>query len=516
MVLVLAKCYAPGDVQQSRQQAPLPSGRPQASHSLPTCSLRVYDTPLEAFHQAGYGGEDAAGSAAAADGMDAANGTPAAVAHQPAGQRTPAQPPGAQQQQQQQGDSLSPALRLQCGELLYDYCWFSGMTAADPASCCLATTGRAQPVHLWDALSGEEGGPQGPASLAGLRLRGWAVKQVTLATTYTGQAGTVHGGTPPCYLAQLPADVCCCGLLRLPRLQASCGAHTEPTTTWMRWRQLTAWPSAWTAPPSTAASTSRSVASVWSGPAGGRGRQARLAGWLACWLAGLGSCGHAVEAVDKVRPPPRLMPCPWAILAGTARRWQHTRRGRTACQACLAAAASPAAGAACQQRPARLLPVDARVCCRCRPLSATPHNLEATPPPPAPAGIVSCMALNPDREGMLAAGSYSGAGLLLDTRTRGLLCLLEGGHSGGLTHVRGCCGADGASAARGSRTALQAGCLSWPGDADVPPRPLPPSPQLCFSADGNFLYTGARKDPAILCWDVRYSSGAAPGGGTAG
>lgn len=30
--------------------------------------------------------------------------------------------------------------------------------------------------------------------------------------------------------------------------------------------------------------------------------------------------------------------------------------------------------------------------------------------------------------------------------------------------------------------------------------------QVKFSADGNFLYTGARKDPQILCWDVRYTS----------
>lgn len=30
--------------------------------------------------------------------------------------------------------------------------------------------------------------------------------------------------------------------------------------------------------------------------------------------------------------------------------------------------------------------------------------------------------------------------------------------------------------------------------------------QVKFSADGNFLYTGARKDPAILCWDIRYTS----------
>ena len=31
-------------------------------------------------------------------------------------------------------------------------------------------------------------------------------------------------------------------------------------------------------------------------------------------------------------------------------------------------------------------------------------------------------------------------------------------------------------------------------------------PQVKFSADGNYLYTGARKDPEILCWDVRYTS----------
>ena len=30
--------------------------------------------------------------------------------------------------------------------------------------------------------------------------------------------------------------------------------------------------------------------------------------------------------------------------------------------------------------------------------------------------------------------------------------------------------------------------------------------QVKFSADGNFLYTGARKDPEIMCWDVRYTS----------
>lgn len=46
------------------------------------------------------------------------------------------------------------------------------------------------------------------------------------------------------------------------------------------------------------------------------------------------------------------------------------------------------------------------------------------------------MACNPDRGGMLAAGSYAGAAALLDSRTKELLCLLEGGHAGGITHVR--------------------------------------------------------------------------------
>ncbi len=30
--------------------------------------------------------------------------------------------------------------------------------------------------------------------------------------------------------------------------------------------------------------------------------------------------------------------------------------------------------------------------------------------------------------------------------------------------------------------------------------------QVEFSKDGNYLYTGARRDPDIFCWDVRYTS----------
>lgn len=52
----------------------------------------------------------------------------------------------------------------------------------------------------------------------------------------------------------------------------------------------------------------------------------------------------------------------------------------------------------------------------------------------------------------------------------------------------------------------------WVGKATHDPvlgAPSPPiwAPQVQFSADGNFLYTGARRDPALHCWDVRYTSG---------
>ncbi|GLC72449.1 hypothetical protein PLESTF_001248900 [Pleodorina starrii] len=51
-------------------------------------------------------------------------------------------------------DNLSPALRIQAGETVYDYCWYSRMTATDPVSCCFASSSRGQPIHLWDACSG--------------------------------------------------------------------------------------------------------------------------------------------------------------------------------------------------------------------------------------------------------------------------------------------------------------------------------------------------------------------------
>ncbi|PSC69324.1 telomerase Cajal body 1 [Micractinium conductrix] len=247
--------------------------------------LRIYDTPSEAFQLAEQSQGATAAAGGSADPQQRQQQQP-----QPAGQRAPAQPPVA-------GDSLQPALRMQGGEALYDWHWFPGMNAGDPASCCLATTGRAQPLHLWDAVTGE--------------------------------------------------------------LRCSYRAYNE---------------------------------------------------------------------LDEVEPAHTLAFSAdgTALFAGfnrCLRRFQVARPGRD-----------------------------------CSTVMAYKKGGEGLP------GIVSCIAANPDRSGMLAAGSYSGGAALLDSRTRELLCLLEGGHVGGLTH-------------------------------------------LCFSACGNFLYTGARRDPSILCWDVRYSSG---------
>jgi hypothetical protein len=89
--------------------------------------------------------------------------------------------------------------------------------------------------------------------------------------------------------------------------------------------------------------------------------------------------------------------------------------------------------------------------------------------PPAEAGggraagraIVSCLAAAPAAAPapLLAAGLYSGAAALYDPRTAEALFLLEG-HAGGVAHVR-------------------------------------------FGADGNHLYTSARREGAIYCWDAR-------------
>ncbi|XP_068612245.1 telomerase Cajal body protein 1 [Brachionichthys hirsutus] len=74
-------------------------------------------------------------------------------------------------------------------------------------------------------------------------------------------------------------------------------------------------------------------------------------------------------------------------------------------------------------------------------------------------GIISCFGFSPCRS-VYACGSYSRCAGLYAVQDGALLALLPTRHHGGLTH-------------------------------------------LLFSPDGNYLYTGGRKDPEMLCWDLR-------------
>ncbi|KAF4386908.1 hypothetical protein F8388_006863 [Cannabis sativa] len=74
-------------------------------------------------------------------------------------------------------------------------------------------------------------------------------------------------------------------------------------------------------------------------------------------------------------------------------------------------------------------------------------------------GILSAMAFCPTHSGMLAIGSYSQTTGIYREDNMELLYVLHG-QEGGITHIQ-------------------------------------------FSKDGNYLYTGGRKDPYILCWDMR-------------
>ncbi|XP_021939349.1 telomerase Cajal body protein 1 isoform X2 [Zootermopsis nevadensis] len=50
---------------------------------------------------------------------------------------------------------LKPALQVAEGGLIYDYCWYPLMSSWNPLSCCLVSTSKDSPIHLWDAFTGE-------------------------------------------------------------------------------------------------------------------------------------------------------------------------------------------------------------------------------------------------------------------------------------------------------------------------------------------------------------------------
>ncbi|XP_014488078.1 PREDICTED: telomerase Cajal body protein 1 [Dinoponera quadriceps] len=51
--------------------------------------------------------------------------------------------------------NFASALTVKEGGLIYDTCWFPFMSAWDASTCCFLSTSKDNPVHLWDAITGE-------------------------------------------------------------------------------------------------------------------------------------------------------------------------------------------------------------------------------------------------------------------------------------------------------------------------------------------------------------------------
>lgn len=80
-------------------------------------------------------------------------------------------------------------------------------------------------------------------------------------------------------------------------------------------------------------------------------------------------------------------------------------------------------------------------------------------------GLISTLAINAQLDGVFAAGCYDGSVGVYDHRTLEQQLLLTQGHEGGVT-------------------------------------------QVVWSRDGNYLYSAARRDVHVFCWDVRFVTGA--------
>ncbi|XP_072006038.1 telomerase Cajal body protein 1 [Engystomops pustulosus] len=50
---------------------------------------------------------------------------------------------------------MAPVLRMAEGDTIYDYCWFPLMNSSDPASCFVTSSSRDNPIHVWDAFTGD-------------------------------------------------------------------------------------------------------------------------------------------------------------------------------------------------------------------------------------------------------------------------------------------------------------------------------------------------------------------------
>ncbi|EGV93883.1 Telomerase Cajal body protein 1 [Cricetulus griseus] len=50
---------------------------------------------------------------------------------------------------------MVPVLRMVEGDTIYDYCWYSLMSSSQPDTSYVASSSRENPVHIWDAFTGE-------------------------------------------------------------------------------------------------------------------------------------------------------------------------------------------------------------------------------------------------------------------------------------------------------------------------------------------------------------------------
>nr|XP_031532049.1 telomerase Cajal body protein 1 isoform X4 [Vicugna pacos] len=50
---------------------------------------------------------------------------------------------------------MAPVLRMVEGDTIYDYCWYSLMSSAQPDTSYVASSSRENPIHIWDAFTGQ-------------------------------------------------------------------------------------------------------------------------------------------------------------------------------------------------------------------------------------------------------------------------------------------------------------------------------------------------------------------------
>ena len=133
-------------------------------------------------------------------------------------------------------------------------------------------------------------------------------------------------------------------------------------------------------------------------------------------------------------------------------------------------------------------------------------------------GIISALDL-PAAGDLIAAGSFSGTVGVYDMRSKRSQAVLAG-HAGGVTHIQFSRYADDSRV--DVLTALLSmhacnwnqmvhtcahpvSCTSQSHARRSHPACIPAQHIHCACRCGNFVYSGARHDPNILCWDVRYT-----------